>query len=484
MNDERRGLDQILHTHGSAPGHLPSFEARLEAGLREADREMGRVPGEWLRFPRAWRALWTRHPVLAAAVVIGVMAAVAAVVLVGVPGVSRVFGPEPVSAVQVIQKALRALSACNTVQADATRKYAVAVLPGGVTRYAVEHDRLLMRSDGSFRSTQTDKPQTSKPALTRNRADAADSAFDAANGVLREYWRGWDWEAGSSGRYVNRFKVTTGYPLGPPDCWANVALADLSATARALQAGGVATLETTSYDGRPVWVISGSKRAGSDPRLTGDATYSVAIDQQTCLPIRFQLLTDGVLQFDYSWHNVRVDEPLPDTAFTFVPPKGAEVVRNDAGFRRLPLAQIDSAAGYVTLLPAWLPAGYAQTLTAVAARSTTANEVIEGRHVVAVEYVRGFDTLTITTRTVADRQTAAAVDPIEPDTSWADLVRRDVRLTAGAFSGATARVVVAPYITTPHLWVVKNGIVLTIAGSATAKELVAIAESLRPYRPD
>jgi hypothetical protein len=484
MSSDRQDLGEILRTQGYAPTHLPDFEARLVAGLKEADREMGRVAGDWSLIPRRSRSLWTRHPVLATAAVVGIAAAVVVVVLIGVPGVSRVFGPEPVSAAQVIQRALHALAACRTVQADATKKEAVAVLPGGVTEYAVEHDRLLIRSDGSFRLTQTDKPQTSKPVQMRNRADAADSAYDAASGVFREYRRGWDWEAGATGSYVNRVTVTTGYPLGPPDCWANVAMAGVSATARALQAGGVAMLETTTYDDRSVWVISGSKRAGSDPRLKGDETYSITIDQQTCLPIRFQLLTDGVLQFDYSWHDVRVNEPLPDAAFTFAAPKGAKVVRKDAGFRRLPLARIEFAAGYVALLPAWLPAGYVQRWAAVAARSTTVNKVTEGRHVVAVEYVRGFDTLTVTARAVADRQAAANVDPVELDTSWADVVRHDVRLTAGAFTGAVARVVVAPYITTPHLWAVKNGVLLTIAGSATSKELIAIAESLRPYRPD
>ena len=146
---------------------------------------------------------------------------------------------------------------------------------------------------------------------------------------------------------------------------------------------------------------------------------------------------------------MRVDEPLPDTAFTFAPPKGAKVVRSDAGFRRLPLARIGSSAGHVTLLPTWLPAGYVQRWTAAAARSTTANGVTEGRDVVALQYVRGFDALTVTTRTVADPQTAATIDPVEPDTSWADIVSRDVRLTAGAFAGVTARVVVASYIDHP-----------------------------------
>ena len=155
-------------------------------------------------------------------------------------------------------------------------------------------------------------------------------------------------------------------------------------------------------------------KARRRPGLSDDETYSITIDQQTCLPARVQMLSVGVLQLDYSLHNVRVDEPLPDTAFTFAPPKGAKVVRSDAGFRRLPLARIGSTAGHVTLLPTWLPAGYVQSWTAAAARSTTANGVTEGRDVVALQYVRGFDALTVTTRTVADPQAAATIDPWSP----------------------------------------------------------------------
>ena len=44
-----------------------------------------------------------------------------------------------------------------------------------------------MRSDGSFRQTQTDKPQTSKPEQMRDRADPADTAYDATSGVFRDY---------------------------------------------------------------------------------------------------------------------------------------------------------------------------------------------------------------------------------------------------------------------------------------------------------
>ena len=480
MNDERHDLNEFLRAHGSAPDHLPGFQARLLTGLDEADREMGRAAGGRLRWPRGSRSLWSRHPVLASAAAVGIAAVVVMAVLVGVPGVSRLSGPQPVSAAQVIQKALDALSSGKTMQADATLKEETAViLPSSVPEFNVSHSRVLLRSDGSFRQTQTDKAQTSKPVQMRDRADAADTAYDAASGVFRDYSRGWDWDAGG---YVNRVEVTTGYPLGPPDRWANEQF-DISATARALQADGAAKLETASYDGRPVWVVSGSKHAAA-PGLSDDETYSITIDQQTCLPTRVQMFAGGVLQLDYSLHNVRIDEPLPDTAFSFAPPKGAKVVPKDARFRRVPLATIASTPGRVVLLPTWLPAGYVQSWTAAAARSTTANGVTDGRDVVALQYVRGFDALTVTTRIVADPHAAATIDPVEPDTSWADLVSRDVRLTAGAFAGVTARVVVASYTTIPHLYAVKDDVLLTVAGGATAKELIAIAESLRPYRPD
>ena len=158
---------------------------------------MGRAAGGWLRWPRGLRSLWSRHPVLASAAVVGIAAAVVTAVLVGVPGVSRLSGPQPVSAAQVIQKALDALSSGKTMQADATLKEETGILSGSVPEFNVTHSRVLLRSDGSFRQTQTDKPQTSKPAQMRDRADAADTAYDAASGVFRDYSRGWDSDRGA-----------------------------------------------------------------------------------------------------------------------------------------------------------------------------------------------------------------------------------------------------------------------------------------------
>jgi hypothetical protein len=483
MNDQHRDLDELLRAHGAAPAHLPGFAARLAAGLADADAEMGRATGtagaagrRRLRLPRP-RLPWTRHLIVATAFTAGVAAVIAAVVLVGIPGVSRVTGPQPVSAAEVIQRALRALSSGSTIQADITEKYATSMLPDGVPEYAVIGARIVMRSDGSFRITRTrarqvswDTPGSSPyaPGPLLIDPDALDRAYDAERGVVRDYYR-----SSESPRY--RFEVTTGHPLGPPDRWADFQ-ADLSAVALALQTGGSATVETTAIDGRPAWVLS---MKGSLALRQPGETYSIAIDQETCLPVRVEIAKDGVVMLEYRWKNVRVDEPVPDATFRMAAPEGVRVYRYDNGFRRASLAQVGQAAGSAPWRPSWLPSGYRLRWSAVAERATLVTGVV-GRDVVALQYGRGFDALTVTTRRVADPTEAVAFDPFEPEPYWSDVVGRDVHLEAGAFAGAIARVVVAPRTTVPHLYAVEDGILLTVAGRATADELVSIAESLEP----
>jgi hypothetical protein len=43
-------------------------------------------------------------------------------------------------------------------------------------------------------------------------------------------------------------------------------------------------------------------------------------------------------------------------------------------------------------------------------------------------------------------------------------------------------VVIAP-LTIPHLWAVKDGFLLTVGGDASAKQLLAVANSMETYAP-
>lgn len=485
MSERPDHLDDVLRAHGGAPAHLPHFVERLETALGAADREMGRAAGvSWWRRLRArltprgaGSAAGRRLAVVATVVVVG--AGVTVAFLIGIPGVSRVTGPEPVSAAEVIQRMLRAFAECETLQADVTGKLQMGTRADGTPTYAVEHSRQQRRSDGSFHYVRLDKPDMSVPPRQRVGDDARETAYDAVHGVYRDYFRGWDWDAGADASYVRRYTVTTGYPLGDPDYgeWME------AATGRALLAAGRATLETTAFEGRPAWELTCDTGVGAGLKMPYDEVAVITVDQQTCLPIGTRLIRDGVVLLESRWTNVVVDEPLPDAVFTFPPPKGAKVVREDAGFRRLPLERIAATIEYVPLVPARLPAGYALTWTAAAERVVTDEGPHSGRDVVHLQYVRGFDRLTVTTRIAADPQLAATTDPMG-DRAWSDLVGRDVELTKGAFAGVTARVVVGPWISMPHLFVVKGDMLLTIAGAATADELVAIAESLEPYHLD
>ena len=284
--------------------------------------------------------------------------------------------------------------------------------------------------------------------------------------------------------------MTTACPIGPPDGSAGQGLADavlgadLVAEASALQAVGAAELSTTTYRGRPAWVVTCSALpAPSQPNISEEwpAAYTFTIDQSTCQLLRFQILQDGLLWAELRLERLRIDAPIDRSLFRLSPPPGARVKRVDAGFRRVSLGGIEAHAGYAPLVPDLVPSGYSLARTAVAAQSTTDNHLIKGSDVVVLQYARGYDALTITTRRVADPAYAATTDPIGYEPSWSELVRSTVKLTSGAFAGTTAEVMIVPRSPTPHLWAVKDGLLLTIAGGATQKELVAIAGSLAPY---
>ncbi|MEI8334952.1 MAG: hypothetical protein WCH74_14040, partial [Chloroflexota bacterium] len=446
--------------------------AATQAAATPADTAATQAPAERPR-PARLRplAILSRHrvPVLGLAALAAV-ALVAGVLLAGLPGDG---GPEPVSARQILQRAMRAMSSGRTLAATVTIRAVDTSTLTGQSHYDVERYSLLQRADGSYRLSRHGPSRFGWSPTGRSRP-AADVVYDARRGVLSTY----------SAR--QGLIVRYGYPPGPPDRWAGTVTAgDPGATARALEVVGAARLKASVYQGRPAWIVTCSLASGpSRPAITAEwPIFEITIDRATSFPVRFRMLQDGLLQMEVLFSSLRVDAPLPDRAFELKAPAGTKVTRIQDGFRRATIAQIAQLPGYVTLAPANLPHGYRLTQAAAAPHSVTANRLVKGRKVVALQYARGFDTLTVTTRTVTDPSLAVQYDPFEPSSSWAEAVAWPATISDGAFRGVTARVVVAPATTTPHLWAVKDGVLLTVAGSATAEELLAVTASLQPASP-
>jgi hypothetical protein len=395
------------------------------------------------------------------------VALVAGLLLVGPPGGG---GPEPVRASQVLQRALRALSSGRTLAAEVTIRERTNGVWTTPARYDVDRYGLLLSADGSYRLAGRGGSKIGWLAGAGSH-QPIEVVYNARRGVLSTYSREWG--------LIERY----GYPPGPPDRWAGlVTQFDFSAEGRALEAAGATRLRTTVYEDRPAWAITCSWDSGpSRPAIDDDGFhFEITIDKATAFPVCFKGFLNDALTFEVRYSNVRVDAPLPDGAFELKAPAGAPLRRIPDGFRRAPLARIARLPGFTTLVPASVPRGYRLTQAAAAPYAVTANRMVKGRKVVALQYARGFDSLTVTTRRVADAWSAARYDPLELDQDRVYQVAWPATIRAGAFRGVTAQVVVAPVTTTPHLWAVKDGVLLTIAGSATAEELLAVAASLEP----
>lgn len=271
---------------------------------------------------------------------------------------------------------------------------------------------------------------------------------------------------------------------------------------------------------------------GSD---AAERRLSVSVDQRSGLPVRIQSWVDGELTAEVRLQNVKVDGLVADGVFAPGSPRSARVTRGDdgrlalsvdlgtssattplpfdpetvspedvrvsiadepaieedLGFRRTSIDEVPAATGRAALVPTWLPDGF--RLRCVAVRNepgslrdwnAVAARASSDEGVVMLRYGFGFEAITITTRRLDPRRapgrSAPGPDPFIGSSwpGWTDS-RTAVRLTGGALAGSRCRVVVAP-LTIPHLWAVKDGTLLTVAGDASASELLAIADSIEP----
>jgi hypothetical protein len=457
--DETRDteLGRQLETLGE-PDHGPGYWPDVR--LRMAEAAAARRPGFGHRLRAAFAPRLARLALAAAALV----AVATAMVLVGLPGTP---GSPSVSAAEVLDRALETYSSGHTWQADVLVKLFDADAWARWHAYVTRRLHVVQGADGGSRLT-------------------AGPVMAAGHRLDHPYTEVYDATTGKGAYYdaeARTWVVERNQPLGPPD-GGTIPLLDAAAVCRALAASKTLRLDDTVVGGRPAWTVTCTKgeMAGLPPSNVDWPVYTVTIDKQTGLLLRAQEVQAGSLTFSCRYSNVRVDEPLPEHAFTQPLPRGEPVKRIDRGFRRVPLDEAAAARGVTPLVPGFVPGGYELSGVAVAARAVTAIEVVSARHVFALQYTRGFDALTVSTRTVDNWHYTVDVDPCDEfDQAWSKLARTVVTIKSGAFAGAKARILVASTTSAPHLWAVKDGVLLTIAGGATAKELLAVAESLQVY---
>jgi len=156
-------------------------------------------------------------------------------------------------------------------------------------------------------------------------------------------------------------------------------------------------------------------------------------------------------------------------------PAGAEVARTDEGHRRVAPGDAAAAAGFVPLVPAFVPEGYALAEVAVARNPGPYAPGAEPstRALVTVAYRRGLDLLLVTT-SLADGPTRRSAEPGDGPgrAEW-------VVLAGGALDGSDAAVVLVPG-SVPHLSATAGGLGVTVSGNLARAELLRVAESLRP----
>ena len=468
--DETRDTELGRHLESvGEPDHGPEYWRDVRLAVAEAKAEAA-AEARRPSFGRRLRvALAPRRTRLALAAVV-VAAVAAATLLVGLPGTP---GPEPVSAAEVLDRALAATySSVQTWQADLRVKLFDAAVWHKYHAYITLTAHIVSRADGSQREVFS--PVT---AAGHRLMDRQLEVYDAATGVSVGY-------DGSEQAWLRGINV----PLGPPDA-GTIPLVDAAATIRAAASASTLRLDETVVDGRPAWTVTCTKgeMAGLPSSGRKWPEYTILVDKQTWLLLGVQEHTAGRLTFSARFSNVRVNEPLPEDAFSAKPPPGVHVGLEDGGFHHMTLDEAASVPGVTALAPGYVPSGYLLSQAAVADRSRLLIGLEKGdvayrtRHVFAVQYRRGLDPITVSTRVVGSAYTVDTDLCETIDQPWSKLARTEVPITAGVFAGSTARILAASTTSAPHLWALKDGVLLTIAGTASADELLAMAESLQAY---
>ncbi len=546
MNDYRdTQLGDLLRRADEAPPLAADFDERLWAKIEgERAGDPRRTGSRASRFAGIVRA---RRWGLALA---ATAAAVAALAFFGLPGgnvaekvaggsaaqnpATRVFtGPEPASAAEVADIVQEALRDATTIVADLYYCDYEAIRLDHL-KADDNRTRLVVCADGSYRVTPLEKLVPAKwgdrtidvPGIVGS-DKGGDAAYDATTGVRRSWGADFDrMMVAPPGAYENDNDVplerveaavfvdareeigcdptgdsvdSMNYPvpgIGPTQ---------FSGVVYALRATGDDALRTTTFDGRPAWVVScpvaPQPAAPGDEApwpngQDGDDSLIITIDKATGLPVRSQQIAGDKVHADWCLMNLQVDVRVPEDTFTLDFPSGlyrdepvsssTTITRVDNGFRPVTLDQGEGAIGRAALVPAHVPGGYELAQVAVKQQGASPDDDAFGT-TLALRYGRGFDSLAVKTQTlapaVASRRSFIARDPFIDD-SWPGSTdaRTPVELTSGVFAEGRGFVVVGP-LTTPHLWAVKDGMLLMVGGDASAEQLLAVANSIAMWKP-
>jgi outer membrane lipoprotein-sorting protein len=421
------GLGAMLRAL-DVPEHGATFFPDLEASLRTVER----------------RRLRRERRFLAAAVVVAVAVAV-------LPQVVGVRGSAVARAAEVRARVAAALAEVRSARGEVT--YTAVDARGG--------KRTTTRQSFALDATGDERL-----------ADSAGNvrAYDASSGVERAITT--SASLGTGRFYAERVSLAP----GPPDESAATSLLEtqLAAVVRALAAAADPRVRNVDYDGRPAWQL--------DFALTSNTIYadvdhlSVTVDRVTGFPLRVLATLGGRFRSEMHLGQLKVDQPLSATVFNVDFPRGAEVLRTDAGFSNVDLRQAASIAGYRPLVPAHVPDGF--RLAAVAAarsaeRTGPGQSNPPSRRVVSLAYRRGLEQFVVTTRLRGEERWH---DPFALE--GVPLHREQVRLDGGALATAPVELAVDPR-SLPHLWAFTDQLVVTIAGDLSREQLINVAETLR-----
>ncbi len=513
MNEQRDAelgarLDELeVQEHG--PGY---WEGVMSAATPE-------LAGLRARGRRRRLRLWA--PVAAAAAAAAIVVAVA---LSGSGSGVELPAVQPASAAEAIGYTLNVIDQYPGLTGTITTQ-SVGGLPANQYWYT---QHFVVARDGSQRveERRVEAPQAPKGVKMRDGYDARahrdqslldDSEFfplppgEPSEGT-HPYW------------WAEQTHMAPGPPDTPVGAWSP--LWRLRAYLRSIQGDPRVHFATSSKDGRPVWVLRTSvvELVGSDKGSTAVALpVSIVIDAATRLPLSYSrsAVPDGdassgeTIVFDIKPLTIAParDEfivPVPNAPGVHIVSDGPAV--GDQGFRRLDggdAARVGKATFGVAAFPAWVPAGFRVTDAATKWENgswtnypadSPPTKGLVPQLVVSQAFRRGYDQAFVSVRTdprlyssttEGTGKHAVRVDTSDPflptinpvvAAEW-KLHTTEVRLTAGAFAGATAHVVLEPEHW-PHLWVRKGPWVATVAGDLTKAEMIRVADSLGPWNAD